>query len=122
MPEVNGKRYRTFGQGYAQETGAKKDALKPKPEPEAGSEGGEPKREMQIKELGGGRFQTKTKHEDGKVTREEHESPEELQGHVQSHFDLENEDQDQDNESGEALGHDEGSEHGGADAIHSILG
>lgn len=119
MPEVNGKRYRTFGQGYNKEKApAEGTPQMGNPEPDGDEQGDESNREMQIKELGGGKYETKSKHEDGKVTREQHESGEALKDHMDSHFGLEHDDEvpeDEDNESGHAVSE------GSSDALHSIL-
>jgi hypothetical protein len=76
MPQVNGKHYRSFGQGYAAEKNKGKDDSKSAPEvkqTEEDHEGSEKTGygdQMMVKHIGGGKFETVSKHSDGKKTKE----------------------------------------------------
>lgn len=126
MPEVNGNRYRTFGQGYAAEKAKGKDTSKADPEvkdttEEHGedSETGKGSR-MMVTHKGHGKFETVSEDHDGKKTKDEHDSPEELHEHMKEHFGYEGspDDEQEDNKGSES----EEDEDGGMSALHSLLG
>jgi len=129
MPEVNGKRYRTFGQGYAAEKNKGKDDSKAAPEVKQtkedheGSEKTEYGSRMMVEHMGGGKFKTTSEHSDGKKTKEEHDSPEELHEHMKEHFGYEGSDEDE-KQDREGTAEDGGDldEGDGMSALHSLLG
>jgi hypothetical protein len=117
MPEVNGKHYRSFGQGYAAEKGKSAESAPAKDHSEPdGDEGGGYGDEIHVKHVGGGRFETKSKNSAGKITKESHDSEAELHDHMSKHFGLS--EQGSDDDSGMSDG--DGDE--GMDALNSILG
>lgn len=110
MPQVNGKSYRTFGQGYAAEKpkmGAKENEVG-----DTGDKGGQKGSVAHVKHLGGGKFKVKT---DGGETTE-HASADEMESHLRGHFGLNSSEGNEGDDSYDDDG-DEGSE-----ALKSILG
>lgn len=83
MPQMNGEFHRTFS-----------SAARAAKEQEGGGEGEQPKMEaapksgraMMIHEHSPGKFKTKSRHHDGKVTEEQHGSHDEMMNHVADHF------------------------------------
>jgi hypothetical protein len=84
MPQVGNTKGHTFGQAYARAKAGKSTEVHDEPDGDEGESGDGS--EMHVKHMGGGKFKTKSKHHDGHVTKEQHESPEELHAHMAQHF------------------------------------
>lgn len=85
MPTVNGKYARSFSQGISHAKDSQTEGKQSEPDKSEPTEGMGKGKGMVIQEKGG-KLHTKTKHEDGTVTNEEHGSPAEMKAHVDSHF------------------------------------
>jgi hypothetical protein len=109
MPQVNGKPYRTFGQGYAAEKAKSNEVGAPE------DKGGQKGSIAHVKHLGGGKF--KVKHDDGQTS--EHDSAEEMHAHLDQHFGM-NDSEGQDDSTDSYDDDDDGDE--GSEALKSILG
>lgn len=120
MPMVDGKYARTFGTGYAAAKAAKQppelseDRSDEAHEDAEGREGSGS--EMHVKHTGGGRYETKSKHHDGSVTKENHESEDELHEHMASHFGSHEDSSEDEQQQGEG-----NEDEAGGDALKSIL-
>lgn len=113
MPQVNGKHYRSFGQGYAAEKG-KQASDRPEAKDAKTSEDGKEGKgsTVQVKHMGGGKF--KVKHADGSVT--DHESAEDMHSHLDEHFGI------HDSEGHEGEPAEEYGDESGGMGLESILG
>lgn len=114
MPEVNGKHYRSFSAGISANRGG--EGSKTQGDGKLEDEGSKGKKAVLVTDKGDGGFSTKTKHEDGRITHEDHDSADEMKAHMDTHFGGGEEDQENGSEAEDM------DEYEGGDALSSLKG